>query len=424
MKLHDPERIEGTNVTIGRRVHYVGDETAPGRVFVAVYRDGTGKQRCEALKTASRLEARKRALAVHSRLEAGEARVVDARVTVEELVDAYTRMVKSKGVAPTTIRKYDADLHKLTRFCKERGVVLATAFRRDELFQFREWLLGCDYAAKTVYHCVMLAKQVFKWAWQEQKIRDYPLAAARIAKAKAKPQPCFTTEQVEKILEKTTGVERAAFATLAYAGLRIGEVEQLQWIDVKLGDSGMFHVRRGGSNGTTKDKDERFVPIHPRIKPLISALSRKGELVFPGIRERKLLGQVKRLAKQLDFPKPQSWKLHAFRHHFASMCANHHVAYRKALAWLGHSNSEMLNLYYHLNDGESHAAMVALAGPVETAKNDPNNGQRISAAEGSLRAVGQSRIERALQVPEFAALVEVVGSETERVGFEPTYHCW
>ena len=43
------------------------------------------------------------------------------------------------------------------------------------------------------------------------------------------------------------------------------------------------------------------------------------------------------------------------------MCANHGVAYRKALAWPGHGNSEMLDLYYHLHDEDSQRAMTALA---------------------------------------------------------------
>jgi|GEM_PF-2648479 len=43
------------------------------------------------------------------------------------------------------------------------------------------------------------------------------------------------------------------------------------------------------------------------------------------------------------------------------MCANHGVAYRKALAWLGHSNSEMLDLYYHLHDDSSRKTMMELA---------------------------------------------------------------
>jgi len=37
------------------------------------------------------------------------------------------------------------------------------------------------------------------------------------------------------------------------------------------------------------------------------------------------------------------------------------VAHWKALAWLGHSSSEMLDLYFHLHDEESQQAMIALA---------------------------------------------------------------
>ncbi|MCX5633165.1 MAG: hypothetical protein NTW93_05795 [Phycisphaerae bacterium] len=37
------------------------------------------------------------------------------------------------------------------------------------------------------------------------------------------------------------------------------------------------------------------------------------------------------------------------------------MAYRKALAWLGHSSSQMLDLYYHLRDEDSQQAMAALA---------------------------------------------------------------
>jgi integrase len=111
----------------------------------------------------------------------------------------------------------------------------------------------------------------------------------------------------------------------------------------------MFHVRLGGSNGTTKDKDARFVPIHPRIRPLIAALPKGGDHVFPGIRERQLLQRVKDLCGELKFPKAAEFKLHSFRHHFASLCANRQVAYRKALSWLGHSDSSILQLYYHLS---------------------------------------------------------------------------
>ena len=277
-----------------------------------------------------------------------------------------------------------------------------------------------------MYGALIVAKQVFKWGYQEGKLREYRLAAAKVAKAKAQPQPCFTTEQVEMILTHTIGVEQAAFATLAYAGLRIGEVEQLQWIDVKMkhGELGMFHICRGGSNGTTKNKDSRFVPIHPRVCPLLQALPRRSH-VFPDITERKLLGRLKAMCKQLGFDQPQQYKLHTFRHHFASVCANHQVAYRKALTWLGHSSSQILDLYYHLHDADSQAAMKSLAADglgwcwcqnVATAKITENLDHDV---EGNLRAIGGSTIEKLSQDHAEDDLVKALIGITERAGFEP-----
>jgi integrase/recombinase XerD len=83
--------------------------------------------------------------------------------------------------------------------------------------------------------------------------------------------------------------------------------------------------------------------------------------VLPGLRARTLLAQIKRLSRECGFPDPHRYKTHALRHHFASMCANRGVPYRLVLAWLGHSSSDILDLYYHLFDDESRAAMLALA---------------------------------------------------------------
>jgi len=59
---------------------------------------------------------------------------------------------------------------------------------------------------------LILAKQVFKWGHHEGKLREYRLVGAKITKAKAKPQPCFTTEQVDLIIANSEGYEKAAFA--------------------------------------------------------------------------------------------------------------------------------------------------------------------------------------------------------------------
>ena len=103
-----------------------------------------------------------------------------------------------------------------------------------------------------------------------------------------------------------------------------------------------------------------------------------------------------------------------------SVGANHQIAYRKALAWLGHSSSEMLDLYYHLHDEDSQQAMMALANSHVVGG---SFNSQDSPCEGNLRANGQSKIEKTLQVPEVKELVETLSNITERAGFEPAVRC-
>ena len=139
------------------------------------------------------------------------------------------------------------------------------------------------------------------------------------------------------------------------------------------------------------------------------------DVLLPDIKARKLLKRLKILCAKCKFNNPTQYKLHSFRHHFASLCANHGVAHRKALAWLGHSNSEMLDLYYHLYDDDSQKTMMELAksGVSDLAENS---------FEDSLRTVGESKMSNNPQVLELQELMDVILADkekTERAGFEP-----
>ncbi len=418
MKMAHRERIEGTQVTIGRRVYVRGGRERVSRCYTAEYRDPHGKQRSQPLGVNNVAQARRLAIEVQQRIDRGERRPVEPKLTVEELANRYYDAVEVRELAPRTLAKYRADLDKLRDFCRNEHIKLAARFREDDLHRFRRWLITREYAPKTVQGAVVLAKQVFKWGSKQKLIREYALAAVSLPKAKARPQPCFTSEQVDRLIGAAAGEEQAAFAFMGYAGLRIGEVEQLRFEDLRVNERGqlsMIHVRRGGSAETTKNKDDRFVPVHPRIAEQLRMSATTGN-VFTQINARRLLKRLKLLCKRCGFAEPRQYKLHSFRHHFASLCANHHVAYRKALAWLGHSSSEMLDLYYHLHDDDSQQAMQALAA---AALRPTGTDGAPSPSEDNLRARSESKIEKALQVPEFHELAETLSGITERAGFEP-----
>ena len=415
MKLMDRERVDGTQITVGKRVYYKSGKKIIAAMFSAEYTDHNGKQLCRSLDTANIGHARRKAIKIQEQLEKGIEQTTPLKITVEELIEKYFEAVKMKGAAPKTVRKYHADLDKLKMFCDEKNIRLARQFSENDLYTYRQYLVGKKYADKTVQGAIVLVKQTFKWAWRQKILAVYGLEAVSFPKAKAGPQPCFTTIQADTLIQNGVGEEKVAFALMGYAGLRIGEVEQLRWEDIvaKGKQFTMIHVRRGGSNGTTKDREERFVPIHPKIAELLPRKKGNG-VIFANIKARELLKRLKTLCAECKFNNPTQYKLHSFRHYFASMCANHHVAYRKALAWLGHSSSDILDLYYHLHDEDSQNAMMELAKSYD--------GEQFDQNKGNLRATGQSKIVKNLQVPELQELIDVISAEnknTERAGFEP-----
>ncbi len=438
MNLLDRERVDGTRVSIGRRMQVRAlsadvRERRRSAAYTAVYVDLDGRRREQGLGTTNKREARRKAIEISQRLEEGRPRAVVQRVAIKDLITRYEDFITAADLAPKSRAKYAADLTKLREFVAEQKLVFADQFDEDRFYAYRAWLQrrthkqGTVYSPKSIYAALTIAKQAFKWAWQRKLLTEYPLASAKLPKAKPRPQPCFTTPQVELALKHLTGDTHAAVAILAYSGMRVGELVQLTWKDVQLPKErlGMIHIRRGGSRDTTKDKEERFVPVHPRVRPILDDLPRESDRVLPGLRDRTLLTQLKAGCKAAGLG--SAFKVHSLRHHFASMVANHNVSYKKALAWLGHSDSEMLSQYYHLHDDESEASMRALAGDLSFSVKDGQQAAKTESSD-SLGGVPQGA-QRGTQGPQTATpqpqtpanTVDATGgsNETERGGFEP-----
>ena len=143
----------------------------------------------------------------------------------------------------------------------------------------------------------------------------------------------------------------------------------------------MIHIQRGGSDGKPKDKEDRFIPIHARkLKPILCSLPKKSELVFlmPDGRQvspKKLRAYLKSLCKQCGFENPTQYKLHTFRHFFASYCAQQNLSYKYILEWMGHSSNAILDMYFTMNDKQAHRAMNSLSFNSEKLENRTVLGQ-------------------------------------------------
>jgi integrase/recombinase XerD len=370
MKLIDKQIVEATKPTIyvGKRT-YKNKRTGELRIAKPYWAEyfTNGKQYQEPLGTSNKATAMRAAYALAERLERGQQRVRDSRRTIQELADAYHAYCRGRGRAKKTLVKYKGQLERFKEWCESEGIRRARTFSPDDLFAYRTYLAEqCDLADKSIYHETIVMKQLFKWATKNGYLSRNLLEPLRFEKVKSPKQPCFTIEQVELLISNAEEWAVPMFATLAFTGMRIGELQQLQWEDVDL-DSNVIHVHRGGSGDRPKDKEDRFIPIHRcKLKPVLRLLPQKSELVFlmPDSRKvspKKLRAYLKNLCRQCGFQNPWQYKLHTFRHFFASYCAQQNLSYKYVLEWMGHSSSAILDMYFTMNDRHAQTAMNSMS---------------------------------------------------------------
>jgi len=362
MKLIGRKAVPGTDPTV-----YIGPRPSRGkdgverttRTYSAEYcLDG---QRCyEALKTTNEQCAIRRAHEMVSRIERGDGRPVLRRDLIPEVVRAYLEMQSARGRAPTTLTKYTHVLATFAAWCIVSFGRPAAVFTEQDFWRWHKSMMDEGYSAKTRADRAVIVKQVFKWAARARLIPSNPLAECSVPDPPPTSQPCLTPDQMARLLGAANGHEGAMFWVMAYAGLRFGEVRDLMWRAVVMPPDGpgFILVERGGSNGTTKGRRGRRIPLHPELRKVLEKLSRTGECVFYArpstkypsgdhpVSERHRLMSLKRLCRRLGFDNPHQYKLHTFRHTFASMLARNQVSHKYALEFMGHRSSEILDLYY------------------------------------------------------------------------------
>ena len=106
-----------------------------------------------------------------------------------------------------------------------------------------------------------------------------------------------------------------------------------------------------------------FIQIRVFLGCPINAWLRQVFLMPNGkqVSSKKLRRYLKSLCKQCGFENPKQYKLHTFRHFFASYCAQQNMSYKYVLEWMGHSSSAILDMYFTMNDRHSQNAMNSLS---------------------------------------------------------------
>jgi integrase len=381
VKLIDREKVPGTTAPViyfGHRSYRArnGSQRA-AKVWYAEY-CLHGKQKHESLDTRNKTSAIKAAHKLAIRIQNDEPDRARRRIDLEQVTKQYMDYQRNCGRAPKTIEKYEYVLGTLATWAKDHDRSSASTFAAKDFWAFNGWMEKEKLGKKTCADRLIIVKQLFKWAaGRGQLIARNPVAEESVPNVESKIQPCFTPEQVGTLLDRAEPHEAGIYSLMAYAGLRFGEVQQLTWADLVLNNdgTGFIIVQRGGANGTTKGKRSRRIPIKSELRRVFDELPRTFTTVFSAraskkypegggvINERRLLVSLKRLCKRCEFVDPDQYKLHTFRHAFASMLARSTTSYKYALEFMGHKSSDILDLYYKMYDATAQTAIQTLIYP-------------------------------------------------------------
>lgn len=170
--------------------------------------------------------------------------------------------------------------------------------------------------------------------------------------------PVFISEaELIQILDKVENqLHKDIFTTAYYTGMRLNELLNMKWdwIDFKLN----LIIIKNSDQFLTKTKQERVIPIHPRVEKILKSRSifnkeKENQFVFYRVPGVKLNGEFisKQFKKGVKAAKLNpKVHFHTLRHSFASTLVQRKVDIYTVQKLLGHNKIQTTQIYSHLQN--------------------------------------------------------------------------
>lgn len=309
--------------------------------------------------------------------------------TGRRLYEEYlSRPEVAGGPSKRTLARYGAVLDKFLEFMTGSGKSTWNEVDDRMLSAYLRHLETKKRAARTLYFEGTLIKSIMRWFTNKGLLPATISLKTKLRRPSGTTTHCWKPEEVRAIVEHCDAEPRYHWlrdiaVALARTGLRIGELLALRPDDIIISEDRKCVVitndpesaTSGKDRRRTKNRQDRYLPIHPDLLPILEKRIRDNPRhVFQGPQGGRLKPDDVRVAFVRDvinplkhrFPTPPGKKgfehgrLHSFRHYFASQVANANKPPLMLQRWLGHLDSSIVDIYYHLSDRESQRHMTEL----------------------------------------------------------------
>jgi integrase len=231
----------------------------------------------------------------------------------QELREETNQRLESKRLRP---RAAESLLETLKRMEGHFGASLLCGITPESL---TSWLINLPLADRSKNRHRGYAHQIFEIALKRRYVTVNPVKAVDTFKHSSEKEDItvLTPEEVARLLSFTDDETRPLYAIAAFAGVRWGEIERLEWKDIH--DNEIVVTA-----GKAKTRSRRVVDIQPNLKTFLAPYQGKHGSVLPVATEQETKGQPsrKRLERlRMKIEKEAGlvpWKNNCLRHSFIS----------------------------------------------------------------------------------------------------------
>ena len=200
-------------------------------------------------------------------------------------------------------------------------------------------------------------------------------------------------------LKSINSLTSAGIQLTLFTGIRLGELCALTWADIDLKEQ-VLHIRHTLQRiqnkkqhlgepktvlylGSPKNKQERTIPLHPQILPVLEGLEKNHQpsnYLLSGnsspIEPRTMTSRFKKILKDCGI---RNFHFHTLRHTFATRCVESGMQIKALSEMLGHSSIKItMDRYVHLSMSFKQSQITILQFPdseiinrQETSQNHP-----------------------------------------------------
>lgn len=270
---------------------------------------------------------------------------------------------QGRGYSTGTLAGYQASLNHLWRFLADKPAsgsglgreTPVTWLDRDNLEAFREWRTAEGRSPATVNNDANAVQSLSTWIRRQRKDSPHrwPLPAFSLPSLPVPGEDeakSLTDDEVARVRVACDARTWPLFAVSLRTGLRIGEVQGLRRVDVRLADR-EIDVREYPGHRLKTPSSRRTVPIPP---DLVTVLEAELALVWP---DRQLWDPQLRQYGYVQYRWERAARLagvkgtiHGLRHTYGSRLADSGIAPRDIAEIMGHSNVATTEIYWGASD--------------------------------------------------------------------------